>query len=234
MTPTAHLKTALAPWSYHLKMKKYLFLLSIVVPSLSIADSFEIDAGEEKICTEFVKQLNQQMGFSSLKSNEVTKVKRTFPEQKIRLPKEINEEPMIFDFDNDGVDDLVLEFNDWRRYITGSIVYVAYSKGNSEVSEIDISDINVFPCQFSSDKPKSSDCPTFSQNADGAGIDFSLKEHKVHFRGRYTDINLRTYNGDNYLQLFRTYKHPYKKHYAGIIKVKNKTEFTPVCLFSKK
>jgi len=215
-------------------MKKIIFLLSILIPCLSNAHSFEIDAGEENICGEFLKQLNQQMGFSSLKSKEVTKVRRTSPQKEIIFPEQIDEKPMFFDFNNDGIDDLVLELNDWSRYITGSIMYVAYGMGNSEVSEININDINVFPCQFSSDKPKSSDCPTFSQNADSAGIDLSLGEHKVHFRGRYTDINVRTYKNENYLQLYRTYKNPYKKHYAGIIKVKDKIEFTPICLFSKK
>lgn len=214
-------------------LKGFALPLFILIPSLANAQEFTLQAGGEEMCSGFLHQLNHQMGFTKEKPKEVTTVKRTYPDGKVKLPLEIQETPMIFDFDNDGIKDLVAEFNDDRRYINGSIFYVAYGKGIANISQIDVTDLNVFPCQFAVNKPDASDCPTFSQKADGAGIDFKLEGAEVHFRGRYTDVNVRTYKSENYLQLIRTDKYPYSKHYAGIIKVKNQVEFTPVCLFSK-
>jgi len=216
-------------------MRLSLIFVLLFIHPVALANKYSVTAGNEKVCHEFVTQLNHQMKFDNQITDKVKRVTINYPTQKIRLPDNINEKVMVLDINNDGSKDLVFEYNDDRSYIHGSILYVEYDSGEAikENHEITIDSLKIFPCQLSVAKPDSKDCPPLSDNAGWAGIDLEIGKEKVHFRGRYTNIDIRTYEDENYLQLIRNYKQPYNLNYAGIIKVKNKTEFESICLFSK-
>lgn len=152
----------------------------------------------------------------------------------LELPNGTSFQPVQIDFDNDGFVDQVFSYDGGGSYILGTILYVAYgSKKNdfSNTEKVTISDVKIFPCQFDTSVSKSSNCPTVSQDSDEAGINVSIGNQEVFFRGRYTDIMLVRYKAKTYL-ILRSISED-TKMYAAVLEPRGDTKYSSTCLFKK-
>jgi len=212
-----------------------IYMIGISFVSFAGENYFTFESGDEIKCYEFLKELNSWgVRASNQVSLKVKKVPMIKSEISYSAPKQITSDFYVFDFNNDGINDLVSRQNNWSKYLRGTIYYVVYGGGEEDFNktELDVSDISTYPCQYSNPLPKTTDCPTFSQNADSSGIEVVLENKKINFRGRYTQMDPVIFENKGYF-LLKSYSSLKGKDYAAVIEPVNKTNFNSVCLFSR-
>jgi hypothetical protein len=153
------------------------------------------------------------------------------------LPSGLTAFPIgYFDFDNDGITDRVFSSEEAGRYISGTILFVAFGDGKevpAPKKKLSVTDVKIFPCQFDPTVANSSSCPMVSQGADEAGITVNLGSGpQVFFRGRYTVINPIRHKNRTYLVLRgnSTVTEPY----AGVIETLGDTSYRATCLLRRR
>ena len=211
------------------------FIIGISFVSFAGENYFSFESGDEIQCYEFLKELNS---WGPRTSNQVSLKVKKLPMIKSEIsysaPKQITSDFYVFDFNNDGKNDLVSRQDNWSKYLRGTIYYVVYDGGEEDFNKIKLetSDISTYPCQYSNSLPKTTDCPTFSSRANDAGIEVVVKNKKIKFRGRYTQMDPVMFENKGYF-LLKSYSSLKGKDYAAVIEPVNKTDFNSVCLFSR-
>ena len=212
----------------------FLLLLSNTHLFAQSTEGFEIVAGDETLCSKFSNYINYFMRHSSIKEDSVTRFSGIRHEAgAVKLPNGELHTPYLLDINNDGKDEVYFEYNGGGRYILGTILYVINNPENlsSDLSNIQMSDLQVLPCQYDEKPYISSDCPTFSQEADGAGALVSIGEESTFFRGRYTDIRMIQHEDINYL-LFRAVSGGSINN-AAIVKPFDVSSYESVCILKR-
>ncbi len=150
-------------------------------------------------------------------------------------PYEVMENPALFDFDNDGVEDQVFMYSNAGSYLNGDLLYVAYGERESSKrkEKLFIDDIHIFPCQFDPTVDSSTSCPTVGSKANEAGIKIFFKDNakSIFFRGRYTDVGSFRYEDKTYLLLRSRFLE--NGYYAAVIYPHDKTKYDSKCLFKR-
>ncbi|HEX4910624.1 MAG TPA: hypothetical protein VFV64_07680 [Permianibacter sp.] len=191
-------------------------------------------AGESAICRGFEAEINSRYAYKKFEYPGFESIHVTQGFEAIKLPvtQRVVREPMTVDFNNDGTIDQVFQYDDAGSYITGTILYVLPDVELADLSTAagSLKGFNIFPCQYDKSHPSVTECPTVSQKADEAGIEFVLGR-KVFFRGRYTEMRPLRYNGETFVQL-RSMSEETKQYWATM-KPTGKAEFEPICLFER-
>lgn len=205
--------------------------------STAHSSAYKLLEGDNEICHVVLKDINARYSDQDIEKND-NKDTNPIPDKQVKgelsLPDDlILDKPMVLDFDNDGVEDRIFMYSDSSRYIDGDIFYVAYGDKKEKIDrkeKLTVEDVMVFPCQFDMSVKSASSCPTFSQDADEAGINVLSKEkHNLLFRGRYTNMLDWKYKGNTYLELESSRGD--KKFPMALIRPHNKREFDTICIF---
>jgi hypothetical protein len=139
-----------------------------------------------------------------------------------------------FDFDNDGIFDQVYFREEFTTYQKATIWYVfrgpLVATGDQPR---DLATLTVYPCQFDSTVPLSQACAPFSQNADEARLDVSIKgfAQRVSFRVRYTYAFPILERGKTLLLL--TSEARDTEEYAAAIEPAGDRAYRSLCIFKR-
>ena len=198
------------------------------------ATAYRIIAGDQVLCGHFASYLNGYMSYTTTDdSSVVTFSGKPYSFSAIKLPNGKMSMAYQLDINNDGKDEIYFRYDGGGSYLLGSLLYVINHPETlpADLSNLQVSDLQVLPCQYDKTPYAASDCPTFSQNADEAGVAVNIADQSAFFRGRYTDIQTLSYQDGHYL-LLRSFSQD-SINYAGVIKPLADNHYQSVCLLKR-
>jgi hypothetical protein len=158
-------------------------------------------------------------------------------EASVNLPKELEgSREGIFDFDNDGKLDRVLERSFEANYMDGSVLLIQPGRSSSSliVANPLIDKTSVFlPCQMDTARHDIRDCPPFSQKNDESGFSMKGRTGKdlVYFRTRYSTVTPFSFQGITYIGVRSTSEET--ENYVAVLKPLPNGKFQQQCPFRR-
>ena len=198
------------------------------------SDGYKLIAGDENQCDCFKDYYNNLCQYYPAIVKSVAEIEGVHLKgEAVKFPDGTMRTPYLLDYNNDGIEEVYFRYDESTHYMMGAALFVVYNheKLRTDLSNLSISDLHVFPCQYDESDYQSIDCPPFSQNADSAGITVSIDNENVDFWARYTDIRILRKDKVNYL-LLHGISHE-TIDYTAVVKPVGVDSYESVCIFKR-
>jgi len=155
----------------------------------------------------------------------------------VALPEELaRSKESVFDFDNDGKLDRVIQRDFESDYMYGSVLLVERGSSPTKLSVPGLpmgKDSWFIPCQMSTTHYEICDCPPFSKKGNDVGFWVGEEEKKgsIYFESRYATVLPFTFAGKNFIGVSsRSWD---TKDFVAVLKPMPNRTFQPMCLFKR-